>query len=131
MGKEMMMTGEELNQLTEKVIGCAFKVLNSLGAGFLEKVYENALCHELRKAGLKVDQQRKIEVYYDGVLVGYYVADLFVEDNLILELKTVKAFDDVHLATSLNYLKATKLKLALLLNFAKPRLEIKRVVNDF
>jgi GxxExxY protein len=65
------------------------------------------------------------------VLVGYYVADLFVEDNLILELKTVKAFDDVHLATSLNYLKATKLKLALLLNFAKPRLEIKRVVNDF
>jgi GxxExxY protein len=119
MGKEMMMTGEELNQLTEKVIGCAFKVLNSLGAGFLEKVYENALCHELRKAGLKVDQQRKIEVYYDGVLVGYYVADLFVEDNLILELKTVKAFDDVHLATSLNYLKATKLKLALLLNFAK------------
>jgi GxxExxY protein len=129
--KENEMTPEELNQLSEKVIGCAFKVLNTLGAGFLEKVYENALCHELRKAGLLVDQQRKIEVYYDGILVGYYVADLFVENNLILELKTVKAFEDAHLATTINYLKATKLHLALLLNFAKPRLEIKRVVNEF
>ena len=126
-----MKTQEELNAISEKVIGCAFKVLNTLGAGFLEKVYENALAHELRKAGLKVEQQRRIEVYYDGVLVGYYIADLFVEDNIILELKTVKAFEDIHLATSLNYLKATKLRLALLLNFAKPRLEIKRVVNEF
>jgi len=125
------MTPEELNQLSEKAIGCAFKMLNTLGAGFLEKVYENALCHELRKAGLLVEQQRKIEVYYDGVLVGSYVADLFVENILILELKTVKAFEDAHLATAINYLKATKLRLALLLNFAKPRLEIKRVVNEF
>ena len=126
-----MKTADELNGISEKVIGCAFKVLNTLGAGFLEKVYENALAHELRKSGLKVEQQRRIEVYYDGILVGFYVADLFVEDEIILELKTVKAFEDAHLATALNYLKATKLRLALLLNFAKPRLEIKRVVNEF
>lgn len=125
------MTPEELNGISENVIGCPFKVLNTLAAGFFEKVYENALAHELRKAGLKVDSQRRIEVYYDGILVGYCIADLLVEDNIILELKTVKAFEDVHLTTAFIYLKATKLRLALLLNLAKPRLEIKRVVNDF
>ncbi len=117
----------ELNKLTEKIIGCAFTVSNTLGAGFLEKVYENALAHELRKAGSKVEQQKPISVFYDGVIVGEYIADSLVEDCLLIELKTVERFSEAHLAQSLNYLKATKLPLCLLINFGKPKVEIKRV----
>ena len=123
------MVAEELNAITEKIIGCAFKVSSTLGVGFLEKVYENALAHELRKSGLKVEQQKRISVYYDGVEVGYYDADLIVEDKVIVETKTVKAFDDIHLAQTLNYLKATGLTLGLLLNFGTPKLGVKRVAR--
>lgn len=121
----------EMKQLTEKVIQCAFTVSNTLGCGFLEKVYENALVHELRKAGLQVQQQHGITVYYDGVAVGEYTADLLVEGVLLLELKAVKDLDDIHLAQCLNYLKATNLRLCLLMNFAKPKLEVRRVVNNY
>ena len=95
--------------------------------GFLEKVYENALAHELRKAGLKVVQQRAIQVSYDGVIVGDYVADLLVEDSVLIEVKAVRGVDEVHTAQCINYLKATKLKICLLLNFGRPRLEIRRL----
>ncbi|MGA2030959.1 MAG: GxxExxY protein [Thermoguttaceae bacterium] len=122
---------ERLNELSEKVLGCAFKVANALGAGFLEKVYENALAHELGKAGLAAEQQHGIAVHYDGVVVGEFAADLLVEGGLLVELKAVKAFDDVHMAQCLNYLKATGLTLCLLINFGAPRLEIKRVVRNF
>src|ERR1017187_2274804 len=111
------MVAEELNAITEKIIGCAFKVSSTLGVGFLEKVYENALAHELRKSGLKVEQPKRIGVHYDGVEVGYYDADLLVEDKVIVETKAVKAFDDIHMAQTLNYLKAAGLTLGLLLNF--------------
>ena len=121
----------DMKQLTEKVIQCAFAVSNTLGCGFLEKVYENALVHELRKAGLQVQQQHGITVYYDGVDVGEYTADLLVEGVLLIELKAVKNLDDVHLAQCLNYLKATNLRLCLLVNFAKPKLEIRRIVNNY
>lgn len=121
----------EMKQLTEKVIQCAFTVSNTLGCGFLEKVYENALVYELRKAGLQVQQQHGITVYYDGVAVGEYTADLLVEGVLLLELKAVKDLDDIHLAQCLNYLKATNLRLCLLMNFAKPKLEVRRVVNNY
>ena len=104
---------------------------NTLGVGFLEKVYENALVHELRKQGLKVEQQLPIEVWYDGVVVGHYQADLLVEGSVILELKAVTALDTVHFAQCMNYLKATGLTLGLLINFGKPKLEIKRVVRNF
>jgi GxxExxY protein len=120
-----------LNTLSEKIIGCAFAVSNGLGCGFLEKVYENALTHELRKAGLKVEQQRSVEVCYDGVVVGSYCIDLLVDELVVVELKAVKAFDDIHAAQGLNYLKATGLKICLLLNFGSPRLEVKRLVNRF
>ncbi len=119
----------DLNALSERIIGCAYAVSNGLGCGFLEKVYENALAHELRKAGLRVRQQWPIEVVYDGEAVGEYQADLVVEDEVLLELKAVKAIDDVHLAQCLNYLKATGLRLCLLLNFAKPKVEVRRVVS--
>ena len=118
---------ERMNERTQQVIGCAYKVSNGLGAGFLEKVYENALAHELCNAGVKFVQQHPITVTYDGVVVGEFAADLFVEDCLLVELKAVKALDDIHLAQCLNYLKATGLRLCLLLNFGQPRLEIKRI----
>jgi GxxExxY protein len=118
-----------LNVLSGRVIGCAFTVLNTLGAGFLEKVYENALAFEVRAAGLTVAQQCGARVYYRDVVVGEYFLDLLVEDLLLVELKTVKALDDAHRMQCTNYLKATGLRLCLLLNFGKPRLEIKRVVH--
>ena len=121
----------EMRQLTEKVIQCAFAVSNTLGCGFLEKVYENALAHELRKAGLEVQQQHGITVYYDGVAVGEYTADLLVEGVLLLELKAVKDLDDIHLAQCMNYLKAMNLRLCLLMNFAKPKVEIRRIANNY
>jgi GxxExxY protein len=121
----------QMKQLTEKVIQCAFAVSNTLGCGFLEKVYENALAHELRKAGLEVQQQHGITVYYDGIAVGEYTADLLVEGVLLLELKAVKDLDDIHLAQCLNYLKAMNLRLCLLMNFAKPKLEFRRIAHNF
>ncbi len=120
---------KEINELTEKVIRCAFTVSNTLGCGFLEKVYENALAHELRKAGLKTEQQHGITIHYDGVVVGEYAADLLVEETLLIELKAVKELDDVHLAQCLNYLRATNLRLCLLMNFAKPKVEVRRIAN--
>jgi len=118
-------------QITEKIIGCAYTVANTLGSGFLEKVYENALSHELRKAGLAVQQQTGIAVNYDGVIVGDYVADLLVENEVLVELKAVKGIDNVHFAQCMNYLKATGLQVCLLLNFGTPRIEIKRVLNGY
>ena len=126
-----LVTAEEMDKLSERIIGCAYAVSNGLGAGFLEKVYENALAHELRKAGLRVEQQRPLRVHYDGVVVGEYAADLLVEDYILVELKAVKALDEIHLAQCLNYLKATGLSLCLLINFGKPRADVRRVVNRF
>jgi GxxExxY protein len=125
------MTSLELNQLTEKIIGCAYKVSNGLGSGFLEKVYENALVHEIVKTGLKTQQQFPIRVHYDGIIVGEYVADLLVEDMVLVELKAVKLLDDVMAAQCLNYLRATDYPVCLLVNFGRPRLEIRRIIpND-
>ncbi|MCP4541854.1 MAG: GxxExxY protein [Chloroflexi bacterium] len=123
--------GEELNQVTEQIIGNAFTVSNELGSGFLEKVYENALAHELRKSGIQVKQQYPIQVYYDGIVVGNYVADLLINDCVLVELKAIRALGNVEMAQCLNYLKATDLRLCLLLNFGQPRVEVKRIVNDF
>jgi GxxExxY protein len=123
--KEIMM---EINAITERIIGCAYTVSNTLGAGFLEKVYENALAHEMRKQGLQVTQQHPAPVVYDDVVVGDFVADILVEEAVLVELKAVKALDNVHMAQCLNYLKATGLGMCLLLNFGDPKLMIKRIV---
>ena len=119
-------TAGALYDLTEKVIGCAYNVSNTLGCGFLEKVYENALAIELNKAGFKVVQQHPIEVKYDGIVVGTYFADIIVNDVLIVEVKALSALADSHKAQILNYLKATGFKLGLLINFGRPKVEIKR-----
>ena len=120
------MSDEGINQLTERIIGCAFQVANTLGCGFLEKVYENALVHELRKSRLNADPQRPVDVYYDGVLVGGYFADILVDDTVIIEVKATSDHHDVFTAQCLNYLKATGKPICLLLNFGKPCLDIKR-----
>jgi GxxExxY protein len=121
----------KIDDITGRIIACAYTVSNTLGSGFVEKVYENALAHELKKAGLLVEQQRPIKVCYDGVPVGEFAADLLVADSVIVELKAVKAFDEVHMAQCLNYLKATGLKVCLLINFGNPKLDFKRIVLGF
>ena len=122
---------ENLDRITEKIIGCCYIVVSTLGAGFLEKVYENALAHELRKSGLKAEQQHSIKVVYDGIEVGDYVSDLLVNDQVILELKAVKTLDNIHRAQCLNYLKATGFNVCLLVNFGAPKIEIRRIVLDY
>ena len=124
-----MIGRDELNRISEAVIGCAFKVQNTLGPGFLEKVYENALAHELRKLGFRVEQQQPINVVYDGIVVGEFLADILVNGELIIELKAVKALGEAHMAQCINYLKATKCRLCLLMNFNESRVGLKRVVN--
>jgi GxxExxY protein len=121
----------ETDKITEKVIGCIFKVSNKLGCGFLEKIYENAMVLELHKSGLNVKQQYGVTVKYEGVVIGEFAADLLVEDCVIIELKAVKSLDEIHQTQCMNYLKATGLPVCLLVNFGKPKAEIKRIVNNF
>lgn len=127
----MVLSNSEIDEVTEKIIGCSFIVGNQLGVGFLEKVYENALFHELNKAGLKIQSQVPVQVKYDNVVVGEYICDLLVQDSIVVELKVAKALDDVHMAQCLNYLKATGFKICLLMNFGKKKVEFRRIVNHF
>jgi GxxExxY protein len=122
---------EKLDQITETIIGCCYTVISTLGSGFLEKVYENALAHEIRKSGLKALQQYPVKVMYDGIEVGDYVADILVDAHIIVELKAIKALDNIHRAQCLNYLKATSYSVCLLVNFGNPKLEVRRIVLDY
>jgi GxxExxY protein len=117
------------SDLTEKIIGAFFVVYRTLGYGFSERVYENALALELRKLGLKVEQQKRIVVYYGGQVVGEYLADIVVNGIVIVELKAVRQLLRQHEAQLLNYLKATRVEVGLLLNFG-PKAEFKRKVYD-
>jgi len=117
------------DNLTELIISCAFKVSNRLGCGFLEKVYKNALLIELTKVGLRIDSQKPINVFYDGQIIGEYFADIVVENEIILELKAVRALENMHFAQCQNYLKATGMKLGLLINFGEEKVKVRRVVN--
>jgi GxxExxY protein len=106
-------------ELTEKIIGSFFSVYNKLGYGFLEKVYENAMCIECRKEGLNVESQKHIQVYYEGEQIGKYCADLVINDLVIIELKAARALDEDHEAQLLNYLRATDKEVGLLFNFGR------------
>ena len=117
-----------VNRLTEIVIGCSYNVSNNLGNGFLEKVYENALAIELSKAGLNFVQQHHLDVLYDGQVVGQYCADFLVENVSVVEIKALSGLTDSHKAQLINYLKATNNKVGLLINFGKPKVEVKRAV---
>lgn len=117
-------------EITSKIIGAFFKVYNTLGYGFLEKVYENALKLELVKLGFKVEQQKNIRVFYEGFEVGSYFGDLIVNDIIILELKAAENFCEEHEAQLLNYLKATDKEVGLLFNFGKEAKFIRKVYSN-
>ena len=116
------------SDLTEKIIGSAYDVYNGLGSGFLEKVYENALSAKLQKSGMVVVQQAPVNVYFEGELVGEYFADLLVNGKIIVELKAVSELSKIHEVQLVNYLKATGLKVGLLINFGEKVKIIRRVV---
>jgi GxxExxY protein len=128
-GHQVAVNEMKADKISETIIGAAYAVSNALGCGFLEKVYENALVHELRKRGLQAEHQYPIKITYDGVIVGDYLADILVNDQVIVELKAAKALDDIHVAQCINYLKATKLKLCLLINFGNAKVEARRIAN--
>ncbi|MFA5032626.1 MAG: GxxExxY protein [bacterium] len=112
--------------ITNNILSAAFKVYNTLGFGFLEKVYQNAMLIELKKYNLKVESEKSIKVYYEETIVGEYMADLVVEDNIIVELKAVEGLNKKFEVQLVNYLTATGLDVGLLLNFGKESLEYKR-----
>ena len=117
-------------ELTNKIIGAYYKVYNSLGYGFLEKVYENSLKIELQRLNLKVDQQKNIKVVYEGFEVGDYFADLIVENLVIIELKAAEAICEQHEAQLLNYLRATDKEVGLLLNFGKEAKFVREIFSN-
>lgn len=114
-------------EITKKIIGAAYSVHHYFGFGFLEKVYENALAIELRKNGLKFEQQIPIKVYYGDEIVGEYVADFLVENKVLVELKSMKKIEEAHHSQIINYLKALRLEVGLLINFG-PDIEFKRKI---
>ena len=117
-----------INDVTYQINGAVFEVNRILGSGFLEKVYENALLVELRKRGLRAEAQVPIKVGYKGEIVGDYFADLIVNEQVIIELKTVDRLENIHEAQLINYLKATGIEVGLLVNFKNTKAEIKRMV---
>jgi GxxExxY protein len=121
----------DIDQLTYAINGAIFEVNRILGPGFLEKVYENALLFELKQNGIKAQAQAPIRVTYKEAIVGDYIADILVDDRVIVELKTVERIERIHEAQLLNYLKATGIKVGLLVNFKNTKAEIKRLVLDY
>lgn len=122
------MEREQQSRLLESVIGAAYEVSNTLGAGFLEKVYERALALELKARGFMVNSQVVLPVSYKGQAVGAYYADLLVENRLIVELKCVEKIGKEHIAQCINYLRACNREVALVVNFQHPRVELKKVI---
>ena len=120
-----------LDMISQKVIGAAQRVSSNLGVGFLEKVYENALMLELERAGLAAAQQRPVHVTYGGRIVGDYIPDILVEDEMVVEIKALPSLEPNHRQQCINYLRATNLKVCLLLNFGRPRMEVRRIVWNF
>ena len=116
----------EHKELTEKIIGCTYKVYKTMGYGFLKSVYEKCLLVELRKAGLQAESQVPISVYYDDEVVGDFFADVFIEDDIIVELKSVSNLIKAHEVQLVNYLVATGKSIGLLINFGEEKVEVKR-----
>jgi len=120
----------EYKEVTETIIGCAYRVYNKMGFGFLESVYEKCLLIELHKAGLNAESQKPITVYYEDEIVGQFVADIIVNDAIIIELKSVRRIIKAHEVQLVNYLVATGKEIGLLLNFGEEKVEVKRKVKD-
>ena len=120
----------EDTELTKKIIGCAFKVYNKLGFGFLESVYEKSLLFELQREGLHAKAQEPIKVYYDNMVVGDFVADIIVNNKVLVELKSVIKLNKAHEVQLVNYLTATKIDIGLLINFGEEKVEVKRKLRE-
>lgn len=116
--------------LTYKIIGLAMEAHNELGCGFLEKVYENALMIQFRDNNINAIQQKPIKVFFKNKVVGDYIADIVIEDKIILELKSAESISDSHRGQIVNYLKATKYKIGYLINFGAKKLEYERFINS-
>jgi len=114
--------------ITDKIIKCAIEVHKTLGPGFLENIYESALIYEMKQQGLKAENQKVISIFYKGIVIGEHRLDLLVENEVIVENKTVKEFNDIHKAQILSYLRATGKRIGLLINFAKTKIDIKRII---
>ena len=120
----------EYSELTEKIIRCAYSVYNKMGFGYLESVYEKCMLIELRKAGLKVESQKSLTVFYENETVGEFIADIIVNDTIILELKSAKQIIKAHEVQLVNYLVATGKPVGLILNFSESKVEVKRKIKD-
>jgi len=120
----------EYRELTERIIGCAYRVYNKMGFGFLESVYEKCMLIELRKANLDAESQKPITVFYENEIVGEFVADIIVNDTIILELKSVRRIVRAHEVQLVNYLVATGKPVGLILNFGERKVEIKRKIRE-
>ena len=121
----------EYEELTHKIIGCAYAVYKKLGFGFLESVYRKAMVIELIRAGLKVEEEKPLKVYYDGQVVGNFSADLVVDGSIIIELKSVQNLVREHEAQLVNYLNAIEEEIGLLINFGPSGVEVKRKYRQF
>ena len=128
-GNEYTADGYDFDELSHQVIGAAIEVHKALGPGFLESVYEEAFCLELAARQIPFERQKPVKITYRGQLVGEHRLDILVAGCLVVELKAIRAFEDVHLATMLSYLKATDCTLGLLLNFGTATVSVKRVVR--
>ena len=117
------------DKITDRITGSSYDVANILGCGFLEKIYENSLCHLLSKRGFKVDQQYPLRVHFEGILVGEYYANLIVNDCVLVEVKAVSKLREIHEAQIISYLRAANIKIGLLINFGSPKVEVRRRVN--
>ncbi|MBU4222178.1 MAG: GxxExxY protein [Euryarchaeota archaeon] len=123
------MTNLKHHDITEQIIGAAYKVHNTLGSGFLEKVYQNSLAIELHSLGLLFDMEKPIKVHYNGEVVGDYIADIIVDNKIILEIKAIKELSTIHEVQLVNYLKATGIEVGLLINFGTS-VQVKRRIMD-
>ena len=119
----------EFEPLTQKIIGCAFHVYNQMGFGFLESVYEKCMMIELERSNLRTEAQKPIKAYYEGIVVGDFIADTVVEDTVIVELKSIRRLNQIHEAQLVNYLVITGKPVGLLLNFGEEKVEVKRKVR--
>lgn len=120
----------EYGEVTEEIIGCAYRVYNKMGFGFLESVYEKCLLIELLKSGLRAESQKPITVFYENEIVGEFIADIIVNDRIILELKSVRQIVKAHEVQLVNYLVATGKPVGLIINFGERKVEIKRKLKE-
>ncbi len=119
----------QYSELTDKIIKLAIDVHKTLGPGFVEKIYQRALYLEFKKSGLRFNRERKVSIIYRGANLGYEQVDFDIENKVLVEVKAISEINAIHIAQVISYLKASKKKVGLILNFAKPKLEIKRVIN--